>query len=445
MRSMHKDPEKISFDANKFAPGLNDPEIKYGLPLDIEFCGNCAISNQRPNSAIEFKHTAETKKATIHFDEDGVCDACRVTADKKKNIDWSKRDRELRDLCDRFRSKDGSYDCLVPGSGGKDSFYQAHVLKYQYGMHPLTVTWAPNMYTDWGWKNFQAWIHAGFDNYLCTPNGRVHRLLTRLAVENIFHPFQPFIIGQKNFAPKMAILFDIPLVFYGENEAEYGNPQLDSESATRSWEYFTAQDDSDIYFGGTSVADLKENYGLNEGDLDAYYPADPQKIAKTNVEVHYLGYYLKWHPQGAYYHAVEHGGFQASPERTPGTYSKYNSIDDRIDDFHYYTTYIKFGIGRATYDAAQEVRSGDITREEAVALIKRFDGEFPDRFADEIFRYLSLPPKEFPVASRMFEQPIMDRAYFDALANQFRSPHLWMIEDGEWKLRRTVWEEALPG
>ena len=108
---------------------------------------------------------------------------------------------------------------------------------------------------------------------------------------------------------------------------------------------------------------------------------DPEKIVEKEVEVHYLGYYLKWHPQSCYYHSVEHGGFEASPERTPGTYSKYNSIDDRIDDFHYYTTFIKFGIGRATYDAAQEIRSQDIIREEGVALARRFDGEFPDRFA----------------------------------------------------------------
>ena len=128
-----------------------------------------------------------------------------------------------------------------------------------------------------------------------------------------------------------------------------------------------------------------------------------------------------------------------SPERTPGTYSKYNSIDDRIDDFHYYTTFIKFGIGRATYDAAQEIRSGDINRDEGVALSKRFDGEFPERFADEIFRYLSIPAKEFPEASRMFEQPNMDYEYFMHLADTFRSPHLWKFEDGEWKLRHQVW------
>ena len=137
---------------------------------------------------------------------------------------------------------------------------------------------------------------------------------------------------------------------------------------------------------------------------------------------------------------LEHGGFQASPERTPGTYSKYNSIDDKIDDFHYYTTFIKFGIGRATYDAAQEIRSGDIDRDEGVALVKRFDGEFPERFADEIFRYLSINEKEFPVASKQFEQAIMDRDYFMSLADQFRSPHLWKQENGEWKLRHSVWK-----
>ena len=173
-------------------------------------------------------------------------------------------------------------------------------------------------------------------------------------------------------------------------------------------------------------------------------PVNPAQIEKHKVEVHYLGYYLKWHPQSCYYYSVEHGGFMASPERTPGTYSKYNSIDDKIDDWHYYTTIIKFGIGRATYDAAQEIRSGDITRDEAVALVSRFDGEFPERFAEECFRYLSIPEKEFPVASKMFEQPVMDRDYFMMLADSFRSPHLWKFEHGRWHLRHTVSGEPKP-
>ena len=242
----------------------------------------------------------------------------------------------------------------------------------------------------------------------------------------------------------MALMFNIPLVFYGENEAEYGNPSGDADSAQRDWAYFSAGDQSKIYLGGVSVHDLKSRFGVDQNDLQPYLPANPEEIVEQKVEVHYLGYYLKWHPQSCYYYAVENGGFQASPERTPGTYSKYNSIDDRIDDLHYYTTWIKFGIGRATYDAAQEIRSGDILRDEGVALVKRFDGEWPERFADEMFRYLSISPREFPVASRMFDEPVMNKDYFMALADRFRSPHLWKRAGGDWRLRHTVWQDA-PG
>jgi N-acetyl sugar amidotransferase len=416
-------------------------EAKYGLPQQVRFCRRCVISNQRPNSAVEYQHTAASLKQTIHFDAEGVCDACRLAEQKHTRIDWADRERQLKELCDRYRRDDGHYDCIVPGSGGKDSFYAAHVLKYKYGMHPLTVTWAPHIYTDWGWKNYQAWLGAGFDNYLCTPNPRIHRLLTRLAVEKLFHPFQAFMFGQKSLAPKMALLHRIPLVFYGENEAEYGNPIADTETARRDWSYFTAADQSTIHLGGTSLKVLKEEYGVEAYEFQPYLPADPEAVEREKVEVHYLGYYLKWHPQSCYYYAVEHGGFQASPERTPGTYSKYNSIDDRIDDFHYYTTFIKFGIGRATYDAAQEIRSGEITREEGVALVKRFDGEWPERFAEEIFRYLSITPREFPIAATQFVQPVMDRDYFMTLADRFRSPHLWQRDASGWKLRHTVWQD----
>lgn len=417
-------------------------EAYYGLPSKVEFCTRCVISNQRPNSAVEYEHTQESSKTTIRLDDEGVCDACRFAEKKRCGIDWAARSEELRDLCDRYRKTDGSYDCLLPGSGGKDSFYAAHILREEYGMNPLTVTWAPHIYTEWGWRNQQAWIHAGFDNYLCTPNGRTHRLLTRLAVQRLFHPFQPFIIGQKSLAPKMASMFGLELVFYGENEAEYGNPIADTSKAERDQRYFVADNLDTLYLGGASVRELVEDFDVAKVDLQPYLPADPQRIADTGVQVHYLGYYLPWHPQSCYYYAVEHGGFEASPERTPGTYSKYNSIDDRIDDFHYWTTYVKFGIGRASYDAAQEIRSGDILREEGVALVKRFDGEWPARFAEEIFRYLSMDERHFPAAYSLLEDPIMTEGSFQALADTFRSPHLWEIEDGDWRLRHRVFDEG---
>lgn len=424
-------------DLSLFARDRTPGEARYGLPADVQFCKRCVISNQRPSSSVEFKSTKDAAKQAIGFDDEGICDACRV-AEHKAEIDWQARDAELRELCERHRRDDGGYDCIVPGSGGKDSFFASHVLKNEYGMHPLTVTWAPHIYTEWGWRNFQRWIHAGFDNQLFTPNGQVHRLLTRLATDILLHPFQAFIIGQKSIAARVSTQLGIPLVFYGENEAEYGNAKADMGTATRSNAYFAADDIKEIVLGGVSVGDLVEHFGIELADLAPYIPASTEALERTGTEVHYLGYYLKWHPQSCYYYAQTHGGFEPSPERTPGTYSKYNSIDDRIDDLHYYTTMIKFGIGRATYDAAQEIRSGDIERDEGVALVRRFDTEFPERFIDELLTYLSIPEQEFPVASKMFEQPMMDREYFDRLCDSYRSPHLWAHANGAWSLRHTV-------
>ena len=411
---------------------------KYGLPKNIKYCKKCVISNQRPNTAIEFQHTEESKKTTINFNKDCICDACIVTERKNKEIDWEKREAELCQLCDKYRSNNGSYDCLVPGSGGKDSFFASHILKYKYKMNPLTVTWAPNIYTEWGWKNFQSWIHSGLDNYLMTPNGKTHRLLTRLAVDKLFHPFQPFIIGQKCFAPKMAIKFNIPLIFYGEQEAEYGTPVNESMSSKRDWTYSSTNERDNMFFGGVSYASLKKDFGLTDNDLSIYTPEKIDNINKQAIDFRYLGYYLKWHPQSCYYYAVENGGFQAAPERTCGTYSKYNSLDDKIDDFFYYTMGIKFGIGRATTDAAQEIRSGDITRDEGVLLVRKFDHEFPKRFSEETFKYLSITPNEFPIAHKCFEEPIMDLQYFQKLSDRFRSPHIWHYKNDEWLLRKQI-------
>ncbi len=398
-------------------------EVKYGLPATVAFCRQCVISNQRPSSSVEFEHTRESKKETIRFDDDGICDACRYAKTKDASVDWSRREAELLALCDQFRSRNGSYDCLVPGSGGKDSVFASHILKHKYDMHPLTVTWSPHLYTDIGWKNFQNWIHiAGHDNFLFTPDGQVHRKLTELAYRNLLHPFQPFIFGQKNYAPKMALRMGIPLVFYGENEAEYGNAIKENESATRSLDYFAQKKDStkQLFFGGVPMEELPR-HGILPGQMDPYMPADVGELSAAEIEVHYLGYYLKWTPQENFYYSVDNAGFEANTERTEGTYSKYNSIDDKTDPFHYWTTLTKFGIGRATYDASQEIRNHHIEREEAVALVRRYDQEFPRKYFPEFLDYINIEEAEF------FE-----------IADSFRSPHLWKKTPEGWKLRFVV-------
>ena len=395
-------------------------EAHYGLPQDVIFCNKCVMTNQRPASAIEFKHTRDSKKTSMNIDEEGVCDACR-NAEQKDNINWEEREKELLKLLDKYRRNDGHYDCLVPGSGGKDSAYQSHVLKYKYGMNPLTITWPPILYTDYGYKNWKNWIDSGFDNISFNRNGEVMKLLTKLSIENLLHPFQTFILGQKNLAPKIAALYDIPLIFYGENEAEYGNPIADNNTSLRSKSYFSYENIDDIYLGGVPVKELYENYNLKFEDIKPFLPIEDSILKEKDLNIHYLGYYLKWTPQEVYYYAVENTGFKARPFRTQGTYSKYNSIDDKIDDLHYYTTYIKFGIGRATYDASQEIRNKHITREEGEALVNRFDGEFPDRYFSETMEYLGI-----------------NEDHFHDLCNNFRSPHLWTNDEGNWVLRNKI-------
>ncbi|MBL1140603.1 MAG: N-acetyl sugar amidotransferase [Proteobacteria bacterium] len=400
-------------------------EAKYGLPQDVKYCKACVISNQRPSSVIEFKNKPSDKKPTINFDDDGVCSACRY-ADVKKSIDWNAREKNLIELCDKYRSRDGSYDCIVPGSGGKDSAFTAHVLKYKYGMNPLTVTWSPHVYTDIGWRNFRSWIDSGLDNILYSPNGKLHRLLTRLAFENLVHPFQPFIIGQRLVGPRFSMLYNIPLVFYGENQAEYGNNITENESPKMDMSFFynSSMDVCDLYLGGVSATNLIDKYNVNINDLNPYMPLDVEKLKSVGTEVHYLGYYLKWDPQECFYYAAENTGFITNPERTEGSYSKYSSIDDKIDPLHYFTTYIKFGIGRATYDASQEIRNGKINREEGAALVKRFDSEFPSKYFHEILDYMDITEEQF--------WKIIDAA---------RSPHLWKKENDEWMLRHALWNE----
>jgi len=417
-------------------PANNSPF--FGLPSQVLFCKKCVISNQRPNSAIEYLHDNKSKKTTIAFSEDGICDACLFAEKKKISIDWKSREEELYELSRKYKSLETKYNCIVPGSGGKDSFYQAHILKNKFGFRPLTVTWAPHLYTDWGWKNFQSWIGAGFDNILVTPNGQVHRLLTRLAVENLFHPFQPFIVGQKGMAPRIAAQLGIPLIFYGENEAEYGNPKADAELSKRDPSYHSLLEDQNLKLSGVTVGDLINKYDVPEFELQQYLPLAANQVVAAGIEVHYLGYYLQWHPQAAYYYAVENGGFIPSPERTPGTYSKYNSIDDKVDDLHYWTTFVKFGIGRATYDASQEIRSGDITREEGVALVRKFDGEWPARFEEELMSYLSVDNRLGAKCISNFEKPEMEKVDFLRIADGFRSPHLWEKRDNEWRLKFTI-------
>lgn len=376
----------------------------YNLPPEVKFCKKCTISNQRPR---------------ITLNADGICSACQFAEYKKQHVDWDERESQLLKLLKRFRRDDGGYEVLVPSSGGKDSARVAHELKHKYGMRVLTVTWAPHIYTEIGFNNLQSMIRiGGLDNVLGTPNGLIHRKLTKLSFEVLGDPFQPFIYGQFNFPLQIAVKYEIPLIMYGENgEVEYGGDMKNAFKPTMDYKI----DHKKHYFSGLDPKDLM-NLGINEKDILSYmYPAT-KELELLGVEIHFYGYYHKWTPQENFYYCVENTGFTPNPVRNEGTYSKYASLDDKIDGFHYYLSFIKFGIGRATSDSAHEIRDGHLTREEGVALVKKFDGEFPRKYFDIFLKYCSISEE-----------------YFWDVIDSWRSPHLWEKKGGDWKLKHAVW------
>ena len=395
----------------------------FGLPKEVKFCKSCVISNQRPNSTVEMKNDNK-KKETIKFDSNGICSACNFNKAKKMDVDWKEREEKLFELLEPYRSSNGDYDVLVPSSGGKDSSFTAHILKYKYKMNPLTITWAPNMFTRAGWNNFNSLAReGGIDSILYTPNGRLHSYITKLAFLNLCHPFQPFIHGQKIIGPKLASKYGIKLVMYGENQAEYGNPLEQNADPFMDLSFFSIDDPLNIMFGGVKIKDIISSTNFNFSDFNAYIPPEPKQIQNKKIKVSYLGYFERWDPQETYYYSVDNTGFKPAYERSIGTYSRYTEIDDKIVPFHFYTTFIKFGIGRATYDAAQEIRNEKITRDEGVKLVKKFDHEFPERYFNDFLNYIKIDEKTF------FE--VIDAS---------RSPHLWEKINGKWNLKHACYK-----
>jgi len=383
------------------------------LPKEIRFCKRCVISNQRPR---------------IHFDEEGICGACRFTDIKNNEIDWEKREKMLKELCSQFRRNDGRFDVIVPVSGGKDSTRVAYELKYKYKMHPLTITWSPFEYTDIGYKNFKNFVDiGGFNNLMAWQNGRFHRKLSRLAFETLGDAWQPFTYGQMSYAFHIAKAFDVKLVFFGENgEAEYsGNPEVFDMSGMpiKVWteQYFKGVTIRDLIKYGLEETDYFTEKDFDESDLTFY---EPPKTKEWKTEFHWFSFYKKWIPQENYYLATEHTGFQANPDgRSEGTYSKYASLDDRTDGFHFYLGFIKFGIGRCTSDASHEVRDSHITREEGISLVKRYDGEFPNLYFKNFLKYLDI-----------------SESHFWKITNRFRTPHVWKRVNGEWRLKSAIYD-----
>ena len=331
-------------------------------------------------------------KPELIFDENGVCSACNSIIFKDK-IDWNLRKNQLDQIFEKYRNNnDSTYDCIIPVSGGKDSHYQAYVIKEKFGLNPLLVNFHPIDFTDIGRKNMENLKSLGMDCIEFTPNPIIYKKLSRFGLNELGDFEWPEHIGIFTIPVQIAVRYKIPLIIWGENpQMEYGGSQQVSSSPflDREW---------NEKHGGYFLDKIKPidmvKYGIEKKDLLAYlYPSDDE-IKKIGVTGIFLGHYLKW-DMFKQLDIVKKLGFRLNSETKEGTYTNWENLDTKYTVFHDYFKFLKYGFGRATDQASIEIRYGRISREEGLKLVKQYEGKIPTKYLTEFLNDTGLTHDEF--------------------------------------------------
>ncbi len=400
---------------------------------ELRYCSKCVTPNTRPR---------------IEFDEEGVCNACRY-AEEKKNTDWEAKTKELKAIVDQHRSKDvGRYDCIIPVSGGKDSHFQAYYAKNVLKLNPLCVTFMPAIPTEIGIKNRRNLSEKiGVDHYMITPNPQVHAKLSKIMFREHGNPFLPWILGIFSAVTQVAVEQKISLILYGENgEVEYGGATRSKEAKSLDEGGIALRVKSDRH----NWKDSKnwDKYGFSKNELLPYILPSDEEQKKVGIKRLFIGDYYPWNNNHNLYMALNViGGFSLLERRTVGTYTHGASIDDDLDEVYLWFLWVKFGFGRASKSASPDIREGKLTREKAIELVKKYDGEFPWYIFDKVLEYLGMDEQEFWGVTKRFvgDKENIEREQKEALEagvpkDQIprRVPAWQTIGDGKWRHIQTV-------
>lgn len=311
-------------------------------------------------------------KPDLFLDKEGVCNACR-SYENRKQIDWHAREKEFRDILENYRNKDGSnWDCIIPVSGGKDSTFQV-VQALRFGLNPLCVTATTCDVTEIGRRNIENIKHLGVDYVEMSPNKTIRAKLNRIGLDQVGDISWPEHVGIFTIPVRAAVQFNVRLVIWGENsQNEYGGPVAAAESSCLNRRWLEE-------FGGLlglRVSDLIGLGGIEPKHIIPYtYPPD-EELARVGVTGLFLGYYLPWDGFNNSLIAQAYG-FSTPAGTTLGSMVNYENLDNHQVAIHEYFKFLKFGFGRATDHACLHIRRGRLSRDMAVDIVRRLDGQFP--------------------------------------------------------------------
>ena len=364
----------------------------------------------------------------LTFDENGVCSGCRVS-DQKKNINWSERLKMLKKLVEEYRSS-SYYDIVIPVSGGKDSYYQTHFATKVLGLKPLLVTYHGNNYLPEGEYNLNRMREIFNCDHIIVKPGvdiliKMNHIGFKLQGDMNWHAH----CGIFTVPIQVAVRYKVPLMLWGE----HGFMDLGGMHSYNDFIEFTAKhrlehslrgyDWHDFTDGGLEKLghpELRE--GLTAKDLLwAQYPSD-EEIDEVGIRGIYLSNYDNWNGNKNYKVAKELYGWRPAEQPFERTYRMFSNLDDVHENgIHDYLKFVKLGYGRGSDHSCKDIRSGHMTREMGIEMVKRYDHIKPRRDLERWLNYVDMSEEKF-----------------DYICDTFRDRRVWRIENGKW-VKDTIW------
>ena len=352
----------------------------------------------------------------LKFDEQGVCDACRAFERKHEVIDWDSRRKEFEELIEKKVSRDPSkYDCIIPVSGGKDSHFTLFCAKQLYGLNPLCVCFEPTLPTNIGRSNLDNISSLGVDLIHFKQNPIVYRKLIIEGFKRIGDMEWANHMGIWSVPIHFAIKFDIPLILWGESpQMEYGGSETVSEINKRQFDEDWLNDYGCL--NGLRPQDMvDEENGVSLKDLKMYIYPSLQDVTNWGGLGVFMGYYFKWNsPENL--ETIDKMGFRRRQGRIEVSYTDYEKLDCLSMNLHDYLKFLKYGYGRATDSASIDIRNGQISREEAVRLVEKYDGNYPKKCIERFCEEFNMCRTEFDTIC----EPFTNRALFERKNGEFQ-------------------------
>ena len=355
----------------------------------------------------------------LTFNENGVCSGCNVS-EQKKDLNWDQRGKWLVELFAEYKTDGSNYDCLIPVSGGKDSYFQVHVA-ISLGMKPLLVTYYHDNFIPAAERNlFKMRDVFDCDHLIFRPSKRVLSAINKKTFKKMGDMNWHYHTGIFTYPVQMAVKHKIPLIIWGE----HGYMDLGGMYSHKDFIEMTAKFRLEHAQRGYDWYDMVGGEeGLTEKDLLwAKYPTDDE-LDEVGVRGIYLNNYVYWEANDHAKLVMDLYDWEPSDVVFERTYRNISNLDDIYENgIKDYLKYVKFGYGRATDHACKDIRAGIMTRDEGIEMVRKYD----DVKSSDLFKWLAYVD--------------MTEEEFDRIADTFRDSRVWSKdEQGNWH-KENIWD-----